>query len=232
MSDLNHWLKKNPAWVWWSFFPVLGGLAITYAGNKSNTSNWVWLGIGITGTALILSSTQLTLLIWILQIVIAFSLKKRFLVKTLPRGVSITDYETAQLMAEIHGKIDINNCSKDELVYRLGLPIVYANDIESVRNEGHIFTHLEELSELAGIPETHLKRIEPLIIFTYDINKEFDVSWRQLNRLSKTELIASGIDDIVAQKIINERNKNGLYSSLIDVKRRTGFPLSCYRHLL
>ncbi len=28
------------------------------------------------------------------------------------------------------------------------MPIVYANDIVSVRNEGHIFTHLEELFEL------------------------------------------------------------------------------------
>lgn len=129
-------------------------------------------------------------------------------------------------------KIDINTCSKDELVYDLGIPIIYANDIEYLRHQGHLFTYLEELSELAGLPENYIKQLEPFVTFTYDLNKELAISWQRLNVYSQPQLINCGLDQMIAQQIIKEREKNGTYRSVIDVQRRTGIPMSCYRHLI
>lgn len=231
MSSFSNWLHRIPNWVWFSCIPTFGGFAIVYAGNKTKTPAWIWLGLGFFGVSLIVSSSGLMPYIWFAQIGTAFYLKKRFLLKTAPRGFAIPDRETAQFFAETKGKIDINACSKDQLVYDLGLPIVYANDIEAVLNEGYLFTHLEELSEIAGLPENYLRKLEPLITFGYDLNKEADVSWRCLNTASQKELLSYGIGEDIAQKLVEERQKNGSYRSLIEVKRRTGLPLSYYSHL-
>ncbi|MDF0555956.1 helix-hairpin-helix domain-containing protein [Kamptonema sp. UHCC 0994] len=225
--------QQVPKWVWWSFFPGFGGLAIAYAGQKSNTPSWVAGGVAITIAALALSSTNLSAIIWLAQIVTAFSLKKRYLIKTSPRGLLIPeDADTATLIANIRGKIDINDCCKNDLVNVLGLPIVYANDIESLQNEGYIFTHLEELSEIAGIPEIQVKRIAPMVTFSYDYKKEVHLTWKRLNILSGQELIECGIEPAVAKKIFEERRRKGEYRSVIDVKRRTGIPFHSYRQIL
>ncbi|OCR02329.1 hypothetical protein BCD67_20230 [Oscillatoriales cyanobacterium USR001] len=233
MSENSSLLQKTPNWVWWSFCPWFGGLAIVYAGHKSHTSSWMAWGAGITLAALTLSATNLSTVVWIAQIAIAFALKRRYLIKTSPRGLLIpADANTATLIANIRGKIDINECSKDELVNVLGLPIVYANDIELLQHEGYIFTHLEELSEIAGIPESHIKRIAPMVTFSYDLKKEPHLTWKRLNILSKQELIECGLDAVIAKKIFKERQQKGEYKSAIDVKRRTGIPFNSYRHLV
>jgi DNA uptake protein ComE-like DNA-binding protein len=100
-----------------------------------------------------------------------------------------------------------------------------------MRHDGYIFTYLEELSELVGIPEKHIQRIAPLIMFTYDYTKEASFSWRKLNTMTLEELIAAGVEAQAAARIIQERDKNGSYRFLIDVKRRTRLPLSYYNHL-
>jgi hypothetical protein len=82
---------------------------------------------------------------------------------------------------------------KNDLVHGLDLPIVYANEIDSMKQEGYNFTSLEELSELIGIPEATLTRIEPLVVFGFDINKEIHHFWRRLNVLSIDELVSLGL---------------------------------------
>ena len=227
-----HWLRQTPSWVWYSFIPGFGGLAICYAGNKSNNRSWIGWGAGFTLAALALSSTNFASIIWIAQIVTAFSFKKRYLIKTAPRGLLVPASATnAEELANIRGKIDINECTKDDLVRILGLPIVYANDIESLQNEGYIFTHAEELSEIAGVPESHVRRIAPMICFSYNYQKEPHFTWKRLNILSPEELIESGLDRVVAEKIVRERQIKGEYKSVVDVKRRTGLPFDSYRHL-
>jgi DNA uptake protein ComE-like DNA-binding protein len=232
MSDLSTVLRKIPNWVWYSFIPIFGGLALVYAGNKTKTKAWIILGLGFTGISLILSYTEIAGLIWLFQIGTSFYLKKKYLLKTSIKRVAITDRETAKLVAEYRGKIDINTASKDDLVYSLGLPIVYANEIEAIRKDGFTFTRIEELTEIAGIPENYVYKIEPLVMFSYDINKDFAVSWRRLNLYSIPQLIECGILPNIAEKIVAEREKNGLYNSVIDVKNRTGIPINHYHHLI
>jgi DNA uptake protein ComE-like DNA-binding protein len=129
-------------------------------------------------------------------------------------------------------KIDINTCSKHDLVYALGLSIVYANDIDAVRQEGHIFTHIEELSEIAGLPERYQRTLAPLVTFTYNLHHESDISWRRLNYCSVEELTGEGIEADIARRIVEERDKNGVYRSAIEVRNRAGVPLKTYQQLL
>ncbi|MGL5058350.1 MAG: helix-hairpin-helix domain-containing protein [Microcoleus sp.] len=232
MSQDLYWLRQTPAWVWFSLIPGFGGLAIAYAGHQSQIRSWIGWGAGITLAALALASTNLAFPIWIAQIVTAFALKKRYLIKTAPRGLLLPETaQNAEMLANVRGKIDINECTKDDLVKVLGLPIVYANDIESLQNEGYIFTHAEELSEIAGIPESHVRRISPMICFSYHYQKEARFTWKRLNILSPEELIRDGLDRSVAEAIVRERQKQGEYKSVIDVKRRTGLPFDSYRHI-
>jgi DNA uptake protein ComE-like DNA-binding protein len=228
MSKLS--LNKTPTWVWWSLFPGFGGLAISYAGYKAKTSSWIAIGAGITLGALALSSTSLSIPIWVAQIVVALSLKKLYLIKTHPHGTPIPkNAEMAATIASLRGKVEINSCSKHDLVHVLGLPIVYANDIDSLRNEGYMFTHLEELHEIVDIPESYLHRLAPLIVFSYHSRLENEFSWKRLNLLSSQELVEWGLEPAVAQTIVAERQRKGEYKSLMDVKRRTGLPFHSYR---
>ncbi|MBD2395326.1 helix-hairpin-helix domain-containing protein [Cyanobacterium aponinum FACHB-4101] len=237
MSNSN-WFEKIPSWVWWSLTPYFGGFSFIYAGWKIKNNRWVLWGIAfifgsiITGGFIGSFSNFLILIMPLIQLATAFKFKQEFLVKTAPKNILISSLEIAESIAKYRGKIDINNCSQDDLVYGLGLPIVYANDLQLLKEEGYMFTHLEELVDLVGIPEQILRRIEPLIIFTYDINKETDISWRRLNSLSIQELVSHGIDDVNAEKIVSERNQKGAYKSLLDVKKRTGIPINIYRHLV
>ncbi|PSB02829.1 helix-hairpin-helix domain-containing protein [Merismopedia glauca] len=233
MSNSPNWLQTTPQWVWLSLIPTFGGLAIAYAGKKTRTNAWIALGLGTTAAAIVLYSTPLGSLIWLFQVGTAFFLKKRYLLKTLPKSAMLPDDpESIKLLAKVKGKVDINDCSKDELVYSLGLPIVYANDIDYVRNQGYVFTHVEELSEIAGIPENYLRKIAPLIVFSYDYKKDFDWTWRRLNTLSIDELVVHGLPPSIAQKIIIERDNRGAYQSVVEVSRRTGLPLSAYKQVL
>ena len=91
--------------------------------------------------------------------------------------------------------------------------------------------YIEELSDIVGIPENVVRRIEPLIVFGYDLRREDNFSWRRLNHLSVEELMSHNIDEKSALKICLERQNNGDYHSLLDVKKRTGIPINVYRHL-
>jgi DNA uptake protein ComE-like DNA-binding protein len=234
------WFQQTPGWVWCSFIPYFGGMAIAYAGVKTRTPIWIGTGAILTAIALMhlsqpkfLISMPIYWLIWGAQVGIAFYLKRSFLIKTYPKNLAIPEEPSlARSIAATRDKIDINACSKNDLVNVLGLPIVYANDIESLQNEGYIFTHAEELTELVGIPSATIRRIEPLLIFSYDYKQEAKYSWKRINLLSATELIELGLDAEVAEAIASERQRRGEFRSLLDVKKRTGFPFSSYRLLM
>jgi DNA uptake protein ComE-like DNA-binding protein len=223
--------SSTPNWVWLSFVPLFGGMAIIYAGNKAKTSNWIYLGAGVFTVSLFSVSSGMFYIAWLVQICISFSIKEAFLRKTsnnpeLPGFHNLTKYQASPNSKAL---LDINNCSKDELVRVLGLPIIYANDIESLKNEGYIFTHVEELSEIAGLPESYIGKLAGKVIFTYNTNKELECSWQRLNVMSIDELVMAGLSGNVAQKIVAERENNGEYRSVIDIKRRTSIPFHSYK---
>ncbi len=218
--------QKIPNWVWLSCIPVFGGLGITYAAIKHHKPKWVWVGLGFVAANLVFGTIGgIAILFWLLQIGTAFYLRQQLCLPSARR-------QNIHLYSHNSSKIDINTCSKDQLVYDLGLPIVYANNIESARQEGYMFTHIEELHDVAGIPESYCSRLENEVTFGYYANKETDVSWRRLNVYSVNNLVEYGIERAIAERIVQEREKNGTYQSAIDVKNRTGIPLSSYRNII
>jgi DNA uptake protein ComE-like DNA-binding protein len=229
MTNLSPRSPESFTWIWLSLIPVFGGLAIANAGKIANNKSWISVGLAFTATSLILHAQSVFVMIWFAQIGMGLYILQQINSQQLIAGNKTR--KISSTLSPNREKIDINTCSKNDLVYQLELPIVYANDIDSVRHEGHIFTHLEELHTIAGLPENYLKKLEPLIIFTYDINKEIDVSWRGLNNYSVREFISLGIEESVASKIVAEREKNGLYRSAIEVRNRTGIPLKYYQQL-
>lgn len=219
MPTSNSQHDKVPAWVWCSLVPAFGALSIIYAGVKSKTQRWIYLGLGIFVAALVLASHELAVVVWVAQIVTAFYLRRSFLKKVVPTE-HLSTYGQVASLPGLGGKVDINRCSKDELVRVLGLPIVYANNIELIQNEGYLFTHLEELSEIAGLPESYLSRIEPLVMFTYDCRRDSQFSWRRVNSFDVDELIAVGVHLNNAERIVAERQK-GDFKSVADLQKRT-----------
>jgi Helix-hairpin-helix motif len=229
-------LKQIPDWIWWSVFPVFGGLTIAYAGYLTKTQKWLQIGGGISAIALLAALSGQTWLVYLavpIQLAIAMQIKNPYLIKIAPRGAILpTDRQTAQLIASVRGKVDLNKCSKDDLVHILGLPIAYSNNIELIKAEGYMFTHLEELTELADVPEKSCYAIEPMIAFNYYEKSADPIDWQRLNVLPMSELVELGLDRDSATAICNERQLHGAYRSLVEVKRRTGIPINRYKHLI
>jgi DNA uptake protein ComE-like DNA-binding protein len=229
-------LRRIPDWMWWSLCPVFGALTIAYAGYSTKTDKWSQIGGGIFAVGLLAALSGQSWLVYLavpIQFGITMNIKNRYLIKSAPRGAVLpTDRQTAQLIADVRGRVDINKCSKDDLVHVLGLPIVYANNIESIKAEGYMFTHLEELTELADVPEKYSTAIEPLIAFNYYDRSEDPIDWQRLNVLPMSELVELGLDRNSAALICNERQIHGAYRSLVEVKRRTGLPIALYKHLI
>jgi hypothetical protein len=232
----NAALKRIPDWVWWSLCPVFGGLTIAYAGYTTKTDRWLQVGGALSAISLLAAFCGLSWLVYLavpVQFAIAMNIKNPYLIKSAPRGAILPiDRQIAKSIAQIRGKVDINKCSKDDLVHVLGLPIAYANNIELIKAEGYMFTHLEELTALADVPEQYCQAIEPMIAFNYYEQSDDPIDWQRLNVLPISELIELGLDRSSAAVICTERQRNGAYRSLVEVKRRTGLPISLYKHLI
>ncbi len=230
------WFDQTPTWVWWSFFPALGGGAIAYAGVKTGSNIWIGIGAGFVAAGIVFYSTPylsgFATIVWFAQIATAFALKREYLTKTYPKHLPLPeDQQLFQAIAANRPKVEINSCSKNDLVNVLGLPIVYANDIDSLRAEGHIFTSLEELHDIIEIPNATLQKIESMVIFSYDYRQEPGYSWKRINSMTADELIAMGVEAKVAIAISEERKLRGEFKSIMDIKKRTGIPFSAYKQL-
>jgi len=201
---------------WLSFVPVFGGLSIVRESTRLGDTKAMQLGWGVFALSIVTALGGSFTFAWLLQIGLAVWLRTQHTQPPAPPLV----------------QVDFNSCSKHDLVRVLNIPIVYANDIDLIRNEGHLFTHAEELSEIAGLPDELVLRIAPQLIFSYDAQKDDDHTWRQINFLTASEMVARGVDAIAAQKIVEERTLRGDYRSAVEVKRRTGVAFRQYQKLV
>ncbi|GAB4215156.1 MAG: hypothetical protein OHK0012_14670 [Synechococcales cyanobacterium] len=234
---LNHF----PAWVGLSFLPVVGSFALIYAGIqvKLRTRSNGWLTYAVlmlllTGLGFTVSALELLIPLALLgQISFAFLMRYNYLVYTAPRGAILPENaRVAKLLARVHGLVDMNNASKDDLVHFLGIPIVYANIICEFQQEGITFQDLEELKNLTRIPGEYVDHLAPIITFGVRYQQELNQSWHRLNSLSAPELVSWGLDEQVAARVVQDRQQRGAFQSVMDVKQRTGIPLSALRDIL
>jgi DNA uptake protein ComE-like DNA-binding protein len=228
--DPNAWFQQTPQWVWFCCLPVIGGLGLTAGGVRINNPWWMVGGVALVGANFL---DNAWFVVYIVQVAIAFFLKSEYLVRTFPSTAPLPrDPKLAQRVLALRPKIDINTCSKDDLVRGLGLPIVYVNDIFALRASGHIFTHLEELTEIVGVPQETVQRIGSAITFSYNPKQESYVSWRRANSFSVEELMAVGLTEQVARVIVEGRTRGGQYRSIADISQRTGLPIEAFRALI
>ena len=202
---------------WLSFVPVFGGLSIIRESSRLSNTKGVQLGWCVFALSVVTAMGGSFGFAWMLQIGLAIWL--RFQQPTRPAPSALA-------------QVDFNSCYKHELVRVLNLPIVYANDIDLIRIEVHLFIHAEELTEIAGVPEELVARITPQLIFSYDAAKDDDHTWRQINFLTASEMVSRGVDAIAAEKIVEERTLRGDYRSAVEVKRRTGIAFRSYQTLV
>ncbi len=229
--DPDSWFAQTPQWVYFCCVPFIGGLGLSAGGMRINESSWMLGGGGLVLASFIVPNAWFVL--WIVQIAIAFFLKSEYLVRTFPKTAPLPQNpKLAQRVLALRPQIDINTCSKDDLVRGLGLPIVYVNDIFALRASGHIFTQLEELTEIVGVPQETVKRIAPAITFSYDPRQESYVSWRRANSFSVEELVAAGLAENVARAIVDGRTRGGQYRSIADISQRTGLPIEAFKALI
>jgi DNA uptake protein ComE-like DNA-binding protein len=206
-------LSANAFWL--SFIPLFGALAIVREGNRLSDTKFTQLGWAAFALSLVMAFSSSLAFAWFVQISIAIWFKSQYTYVAPPVPT-----------------VDFNSCSKHDLVRLLDLPIVYANDIDLIRNEGYLFTHAEELTEIAGVPEEQVNRIAHRLIFAYDAMRDGSASWRRVNFLSASEMETFGVTPEVAQKIVEERIQRGNYRSAVDIKRRTGIAFRDYKRLL
>jgi len=216
---------------------VLGGGAIAYAGSHTKSKTWIGIGAGFVAVAVIIYSipflSKLAFLVWIAQIGTAFLLKREYLIRTFPKNHLLPDDPKLLAAIALHRpKVDINTCSKNDLVNILGLPIVYANDIASLKAEGFIFTSIEDLHDILEIPNSTLSRIAPIVAFSYDYRQEAGYSWKRFNSMSAEDLIILGLEQKVALAIAAERKNRGEFKSVMDIKKRTGIPFRAFSQLV
>jgi DNA uptake protein ComE-like DNA-binding protein len=234
--DPDRWFSQTPQWVYFCCVPFIGGFGLTAGGARISNPWWMLGGVAFVLISFGILYTRLSdawLVIFIGQVAIAFFLKSEYLVRTFPSTAPLpSDPKLAQRVLALRPKIDINTCSKDDLVRGLSLPIVYVNDIFALRASGHIFTHLEELTEMVGIPQETLQRIGSAITFSYNPRQESYVSWRRANSFSVEELMAVGLKEEVARAIVEGRARGGQYRSVVDISQRTGLPIEAFRALL
>ncbi len=226
------WLRQTPPWIWWSLVPIFGGLAIAYAGVRVKSPGWLGLGLVVATIAISSASSVWMPIMWLVQVGFALGLRRSFLVKTCPKSQLIApDVPTAKLIAAHRGRVNLNTCSKDDLVYHLGLPIVYANKIDRLRRDGFVFRNLQQLQTYAELPASYLPKLSPLIVWERDQTITDDLDWQCLNTFSVDELVLCGMQSNVAKVIVAERDRNGYYQSLQQVKERTGIALGEYAKL-
>lgn len=198
------------------FVPVFGSLAIIYESNRLGDRLCIKIGWVVLVLSTISAFGGSFGFAWLCQIGLATWLRHRH--EATPETPPV--------------KVDLNSCSKHDLVRTLNIPIVYANDIELLRNEGYLFTYAEELTDIAGLPEEQVRAIEPQLIFTYSAQKDNNHTWRQLNFLTASEMEARGLTIVAAERIVKNRSDRGDYRSAIDVKRRTGLAFRDYQTLV
>jgi len=234
--DADTWFQQTPQWVWFCCVPFIGGLGLVGAGSKVNNFRWMGLGLVLVVGSFAITYTPMAaawIFIFIAQVAIAFGLRQKYLVKTFPQNAHLPqDQKLAQQVLACRPKVDINTCSKDDLVRGLGLPIVYVNDIFALRASGYIFTHAEELTEIVGVPEETVQRLVQAITFSYNPQQESYVSWRRANSFGAEELVGLGLAENVARAIVAERAKSGQYRSVVDISKRTGLPVEAFRALI
>jgi len=220
-----------PRWFYGVGLPGWGWLALLWAGYRLKDRWTVLLALGYGGATLLGWAVDplgwLPLVAWIAGIAHMTLMKDRFALQLqlAEPQAAIQTNQQARLAQQVGVRVDVNRATQDELVYRLNLSILQVNRILELRRAGVMFTSIEELSSQAGIPLSKLKTVEPVLCFAYYELTTSSERWTRVNALSAEQISREfNVDLELSRRLVLERDRQGSFSSLVELRSRVGIP--------
>ena len=134
----------------------------------------------------------------------------------------LTTLRSVAIAAELGLKIDVNQANVDDWLRLPGISIHQARLLVELAQTGVQFLCLEDLAAALSLSVARLKPLEPILDFCY-----YDpASWSTPQRLNPNTASVGQLASIpplniyLAESIVENRQKNGIYSNLVDLQRR------------
>lgn len=126
------------------------------------------------------------------------------------------------IAVELGVKIDVNQATVDDWLRLPGFSIHQARSLVDLVAMGVQLFSLEDVAAAINVPLQRLIPYEAILSFAYyDRLSSLSPEKIDLNRASFTEIIQiPQLNEDLAQKILDNRVKNGNYNNIVDLQRR------------
>jgi DNA uptake protein ComE-like DNA-binding protein len=115
-------------------------------------------------------------------------------------------------------KIDVNRATVDDWLRLPGISIHQGRSLVQLTNQGVQFYSIEDVAAALGMPVQRLQPLEAILGFAY-YAPELVPQQINVNQVGLGELMAFGIEQAIAQRIITERQR-GPYRNMADLQGR------------
>lgn len=138
------------------------------------------------------------------------------------------------IAAELGIKIDVNQATVDDWLRLPGFSIHQGRSLVELVKMGVQFVCLEDIAAALNIPVQRLQPYEPILVFAY---------YDRLSPLSpeKTDINTAFIEELIAipqmtialaENLISNRQQQGKYRNIVDLKRRLNLDSSLISTLM
>jgi DNA uptake protein ComE-like DNA-binding protein len=120
-------------------------------------------------------------------------------------------------------KIDVNQATVDDWLRLPGLSIHQARLLVTLSQSGVLFHDMEDIAAALSMPVQRLQPLAPILQFCYyerDPGLLFNPNWATAEQLSQIP----GVNQTLAEHILNERQQRGAYRNLLDFQQRLQIP--------
>lgn len=139
-----------------------------------------------------------------------------------------------EIAGELGIKIDVNIASVDDWLRLPGISIIQARNLVEIHNSGIQFLCLEDLASALGVSVLKIQSWQPILYFAYYASDSFHAPAKiNVNTATIAELqTIPNLDVNIAQKILLNRQKNGNFRNLADLKQRLDLTADFTYHLM
>jgi DNA uptake protein ComE-like DNA-binding protein len=142
--------------------------------------------------------------------------------------------EEVALAASLGIKIDVNQATVDDWLRLPGLSIHQARSLVELSRNGIEFNCVEDIAAALGLSVQRLKPLSPVLQFCYyDLESIYAPQPVNLNTAT-AEMLNNipGVDSLLANKIVANRETTGFYRSLVDLQNRLSLPAELIGQLM
>jgi DNA uptake protein ComE-like DNA-binding protein len=153
------------------------------------------------------------------RLLFKMSLRSRIIEDPYYRFKSAFDIAVA---ADLGVQIDVNQASVDDWLRLPGISIHQARQLVALSQAGVAFYSISDLSAALNTPASRLQWLAPVLSFQYYDRAAAPLSVK-LDRATAVELTQiPQISPELATEIINQRERDGQFTDLVDFQRRLG----------